>query len=384
MDLFTRDDFEALAHHDGGGAHVSLFLQTHPASSEVQTDPSRWRKLLNATEEALAEAGMRRDEIDALLTPAWELQRDPFAWRRMSDGLAVFLRPGWQRAFRVPISLPDLAIIGDRFVIGPLLRLLAGDAHFLVLALSRRKVRLLEGSRQRVEEVELADIPTSLRDVAELPEARSETVARPMAPPGRPGPAVFFGTGYADDEFKKDELERFLRQVANGLRDVLAASDRPMVLVGLEEVVGLYRKVNEYPHVIDEVVRRNPDDLSVEQLHELAWPVVAAALEADARDAYATFEALHGTGRASSDPDEIAQAAAEGRVGTLFVPVEPACWQRLATGGAPHVVRLGVDPEFAQCELLDRSAADTLAHGGRVYALSEQSDGRDAAAIFRY
>lgn len=382
MDLFTRGDLEALAHHGGDGAHLSLFLPTHRRGSEILADPIRWRNLLTATDAALVERGLRRPEIDDLQAPAWELHGDPLAWRHMSDGLAVYLRPGWQRSFRVPLTFPDAAIVGDRFVVGPLLPLLTGDEHFLVLALSRRKVRLLEGSRQRVEEVALEDVPTSLRDVVGAPEPRSEAMVRPMAPAGRPGPAVFFGHGAADDDFKKDELERFLRRVANGLRDVLAASDLPMVLVGLDEVVAFYRKANQYAHVVDDVVRRNPDDLSAEQLHELAWPIVAAQLEATTRDAFAEFEALHGTGRASSDPHEIARAAAAGRVATLFVPRQPTCWQRLSDP-APSVVHLGADPEFAVCELLDRSVVDTLARGGTVHALEEHA-GIEAAAVFRY
>jgi hypothetical protein len=69
------------------------------------------------------------------------------AGRYMSDGLVTFLRPGWHRMFRVPTTVPEVATIGDRFVISPLLRVVTGAAHFLVLTVSQRRVRLLEGCR---------------------------------------------------------------------------------------------------------------------------------------------------------------------------------------------------------------------------------------------
>jgi hypothetical protein len=124
---------------------------------------------------------MRAPEIADLLTPAWELRDEYRAWRYMSDGLAMFLRPGWYRMFRVPVGVPEVATIGDRFVVGPLLRVVTEDGHFLVLALSQRRVRLLEGSLQRVEELELADVPTSLRDVIAPPEPRSQAMAFPVS-----------------------------------------------------------------------------------------------------------------------------------------------------------------------------------------------------------
>ena len=59
---------------------------------------------------------------------------DGLFWQHQSDGLALYSRPGWWRSFRVPLDLPELAVVGDRFHVSPLLRLLTGDGHFLVLA----------------------------------------------------------------------------------------------------------------------------------------------------------------------------------------------------------------------------------------------------------
>lgn len=382
MDLLTRADLELLAERNRPEPHLSLFIPTHPFGAGTQADPIRWKNLVTRVQDALAEGGMRAPEIANLLAPAWELRDDHFAWRYMSDGLAMFLRPGQHRMFRVPAGVPEVATIGDRFVVGPLLRIVTGDAHFLLLAVSQRRVRLLEGSLHRVEELELADVPTSLRDVIEPPEPRSQAMAFPVSSGRRAGPAVFYGA--ADDDVKKNEVRAFLRQVADGLRDYLTGQDLPMVLVGLHELLSAYRDVNGYPHLVEDAVRQNPDRLSAEELHAAAWPIVETILAGERAVAVARFEERHGTGRASNNPARIEEAAQHGRVEALFLATEPSCWEQLSHDAT--VVQLGADDAFGHCELLDRAAVDTLSGRGHVYAVpaAEVPGGGDVAAIFRY
>jgi hypothetical protein len=383
MDILTKADLNLLARRGQPGAHVSLFLPTHRLGSEDRTDPLRWKNLLTSVETALADRGMRRAEITELLAPAWALHGDSLGWQYMSDGLAMFLGPGWHRSYRVPVTLPELATVGDRFVTGPLMRVLTNDRHFLLLAISQRDVRLLEGSMQHVEELELRDVPRDLRDIIEEPEPRSDAMARPLAG-GRGGRAVFYGYGAADGEFKKEEVAKFLRQVADGLAEYLNGETLPMVLVGLTEMVATYRSVNSYPHVLDEEIRTNPDGLSPEKLHDAAWPVIEGVLHGQRVRALDRLGELRAAGQSAQEPELVAEAAAQGRVESLFVAGEPWCWEQV-TGHGP-VVALGADEAFSSCELLDRAVADTLTHGGRVYAVpaAEVFDGHRSAAALRY
>lgn len=386
MDLVTRTDLEQLGQRGQPGTHVSLFIPTHRFGSGIQADRIRWKNLLSETESVLAGQGLRAADISELLTPARALQLDGAAWQRMSDGLALFMRPGWHRAFRVPADLPAVGAVGGHFIIGPLLRLLAGDRHFLVLALSQRKVRLLEGGMHHLEELDLEDVPTSLREVIEPAEPRSAAMARMTGsqPGGRFGRAVFYGHGASDEHARKDDARRFIGQVAEGLRGYLSDQDLPMVPVGLDYLVAMYREANSYRHLTREAALVNPDQLSEAELHAAAWPVAAPVLKQQARDAAGLFRRLHGTGRASDDPQVIADAAGEGRVESLLVAAQPGFWERF-TADAP-VVRLDEREESARWELLDRSAADTLTRGGHVHVLEAPDmpgDG-DIAAVFRH
>lgn len=384
MDLVTIADLERLAADAAGdGPHVSLFLRTHRSGSEARTDPLRWKNLLTEVESTLAERGTSNVDIRTLLAPAWDLHGDALTWQYVGDGLAMFLRPGWHKTLRLPIDVAEVAVVADRFVVGPLLAMVTPDERFLVLAVSQRSVRLLEGSRYRVADVQLTDVPTSLREAIEPPEPRSNTMARP-ASPGKGGAAVFYGHGAADDSFKKDEAERFLRVVDAGLHELLAGRDLPMVLAGLDPLVSLYREVSSYPRLLATAVRQNPDQLTAAQLHEAAWPIVRTDLEQRLGQAIARFENLQGTGQASSDPEVVAEAAAQRRIDTLFLAADRGAWQP-ASPDSPVVFQLGANGEVSPGERLDGAAMATLSSAGKVYVVPRASlPGTDVAAVFRY
>lgn len=140
MDLLTRAELDSLAQPGPDGPHVSLFMPTHRFGSGIETDKLRWKNLVTGVEDLLMQQ-MRRSDVEALLAPARDPQDNAMAWQYMSDGLAMFLRPDGQRTFRVPAPMPELATVGNRTVMGPMLRLFTGDERFLLLALSQRGPR---------------------------------------------------------------------------------------------------------------------------------------------------------------------------------------------------------------------------------------------------
>lgn len=388
MDLLTGADLSALAHRQTTESTVSLFVPTHRSGEDVAGDPVRFKNLVSATADVLSARGLAPRAVEDLLAPAQALLQDAIAWQYMNDGLAMFLEPGWSQTLRVPFAVPEVATVGDRPAVSPLLRATSRGDHFLILTVSHRHIRLLEATRDDAGEVELRDeVPTSLRDAIAPPEERSGAMARPLRG-GTSGPAVFYGHGAADDSFKSDETTRFFRQVATGLREYLADQNVPMVLIGLDRAVARFREVASYNHIVDDSVDRNPDQLDLAELHALAWPVVAQGFLDNRAALAARFEALHGTGQASADPDAVLAAAREGRVETLFVAIDPWVWQD-GTPSTPPVIQLDADVgddvnrRFVR---LEETAVATLAAGGEIYTVAEPtvSGGGKIAATYRY
>ena len=363
-----------------GAPCVSVFLPTHRKSPANEQDPIRLRNLLDDAEELLVAGGLRPPEAREVLEPGRELLEHDRFWSYQSDGLSLFLVADWFRFFRLPLEVPELVVVADRFHIKPLLPLLESDRRFYVLALSKKEVRLLEGSRQSLEEVELADVPPHLL------EALKDDVRKEHVPGrgGRGAPAVFHGWG-TGAEVDKVLLERYLRAVDNGLHEVLREERAPLVLAGVEYERAVFRQLTRYPYVLEEGIAGNPDELRPEELHERALAIVEPVFSRAREDAAERYlEAVgHGEG-AASDVGDVVRAALEGRVDVLFVSAEEQRWGTVD----PHTFEVTVhsDRRPGDEDLLDRAAVQTLLTSGTVFAVPRQevSGPGPAAALLRY
>ena len=63
---------------------------------------------------------------------------------------------------QVPLRLPELVTVGDRFVVRPLLPLLTAGGHFHLVALSQDEIRLFRGTRFGLDAVELDGLPLAV------------------------------------------------------------------------------------------------------------------------------------------------------------------------------------------------------------------------------
>jgi Bacterial archaeo-eukaryotic release factor family 3 len=318
------------------------------------------------------------DVIHSVLGPLRRLVNDGLFWQYQSDGLALYSRPGWWRALRVPLDLPELAVVADRFHISPLLPLLTGDGHFFVLGLSQHRIRLLEGTRDRLEEVHLPGVPLGIRDALQGEEAQKQLQLYVADRGGVGARGIFHGHGSAGD-VQNEQVLRYFRKVNRALREALAGERAPMVLAAVEHLSPIWRQVSTYPHPVDQVLGGSPEELGLHELHARAWAVVEPLFLQAQGEAAGRYHQLAGTGLTSRDPREIIQAAKEGRVETLFAARQP-------TGvGSMNVGALG-NGDRALRDVLEVAAVTTLLKGGTVYALPAGAvpGGGSAAAVFRY
>jgi hypothetical protein len=172
---------------------------------------------------------------------------------------------------------------------------------------------------------------------------------------------IVSGHGSAGD-IQKDQVLRYFRKVNRALREVLAGERAPMVLAAVEHLAPLWRQVNTYPRLVDQVLAGSPEELSLHQLHARAWAVVEPLFLQALGEAAGKYHQLAGTGLTSRDPREIIRAAKEGRVETLFAARQPNGVS--STNGSPSP-----NGDRALRDVLELAAVTTLLKGGTVYAL---------------
>lgn len=381
MDTFTRDDLKnLLEHHDA--ACLSIFM---PAGADSQAAPIRLRNLLREAEQRLAVCGLRTPDVKAFLEPLESLLTDSSFWREQSKGLAIFRSADLLHNYRLQLDFAELVNIGARFHVKPLLPLLNGDGRFYVLALSQNAIRLLEGTRQHISEVELEHMPTSLADALKEEVVEKQVQFRTgTGRLGSKGRGTTPGMGGGAEEEDKERILRFFRQIERGLQDVLRSEQAPLVLAGVDYLHPLYRQVNTYPYLVEGGVTGNPDTLKPSELHARAWVNVQLVFLREQQEAIARYNQLASTERASDQIDVIVPAAYYGRVETLLVDCSAAQWGRFNPETNSIVLHDKLEP--GDEDLVDLAATHTLLNSGDVYALQAKTMPvkAAAAAVFRY
>jgi release factor family 3 len=388
MDRLSKNELRTLLDKQKGVC-ASIFLPTRRGGVESQQDELRLRHQIRDAENRLLLENLRSTQVEKLLEPLTTLLEDGDFWLHTVDGLAIFRSSELFRYYRLPCSFKEQVIVSDHFYLKPLLPFLTNDGRFYVLALSQNEIRLLEGTRYSVHEVELPEaVPESLAEALKYEETENEvwyysSSSGALVGKGGRRAAIFYGQGVGHDD-SKDHLLRYFQQIDRGLHELLKDEKAPLVLAGVEYLLPLYRQANTYPYLLDQGVAGNPDKLSSDALHEEAWAVVKPYFQRAQEKIAAQYRDNVGTARTSNNIREIMPAAYYGRVSSLFVAVDQELWGIFdPTSNTIHVHK---EPKFRDDDLLDEAATQTLGHSGSVYAMEQAKIPGESlvAAVFRY
>lgn len=384
MDTLTREEIiDTIT--KAQGPCVSIFLPTHRKGSQTKQDPLRFKNLLKQADRQLAAAGLASSKSRQLLEPAYTLLENNVFWQNLLEGLSVLASPNTFRTFRLPLSFRELVTHGERFYVRPFIPLLSGDGEFYILAISQNNVRLLAASRDNFTEIDLGNIPKSLKE-ALGDNLEGHSLQFHTGTPrggGRKRAAVFHGHGAGEDDRKVD-IAKFLQLVDDCIVTTLKTHYAPMILACVDYLAPLYREVSRYPNLLPKAVEGNPDRLEAQELHLKAWELVRPLFLAPQKKHEERIRELAGTDKATADLKIIVTAAFDGRIAALFLAGNESCWGRVDMGS--HRVDIHTKHEPGDVDLFDLAAFRTLVNGGSVYGLSQDESplGEPIAAMMRY
>jgi hypothetical protein len=328
--------------------------------------------------------------VRPLLEQLQGLADDARFWNHRRDGLAVLSSPETFQVFDLHRPVAELAIVADSFHIKPLVREFQSADRYQVLCLNRRAVRLYDGGRDHLDEVELTDVPATITEaVGEEVTGPHLTVASyglgsgaPHAPRG--APASYHGHGSRKDELDID-TERFFRVIDRAILEHHSRpSGLPLLLAALPQYHALFRTISRNPFLLPERIELNPDTLSTDRLREEAWAQLEPRYHARLARLVDDFQAARARRLGSDDISQVARAVLDGQVDTLLVEAEhriPGTLDR-ATGRVQHGDLN--DPKVD--DLLDDLAETTLWMGGQVLVIpgDRMPTPTGLAAIYRF
>jgi hypothetical protein len=362
---------------------LSLYQPTSRHHPENQQDPIRFRNLVRTMERSLRESYPAED-VEPLLEPFRALTDDRDFWNTTHDGLAAFGAAGFFRVYRLQRPVDEFAVVADSFHIKPLMRVLQSADRYQILGLGIQKVRLFEGNRDALAEVDLAPgVPRTITEALgeELTEPH-QTVASYKT--GTGGVRSRHGHGAKKDEMDAD-VERFFRAVDRAvLEHHSRPAQRPLLLAALPEHHPLFHRVSSNPFLMQEGLEIDPDALELDALRDYAWQVVEPRYLARLADLVEAFGTAMSNDLGAEDPAQVARAAVAGRIATLLIDADRQIPGRIdAASGAVEADEL---PSAGVDDILDDLSEIVLRAGGDLVVLPSERmpTSTGVAAIYRY
>lgn len=329
-------------------------------------DAIRYKNLLTQVEDKLIQDGMRPADAHNLLAPEYDLAKDAEYWKHFGqDGLAVFLSGQIVKHYAMPAPLDELAIIGQRFNIRPLLSLHAKE-KYLVLALSRNELQLFQGDRYQLREIDLPEnTPKNMAEALKYddPERQFQFHTKTSTIDGKRG-AMFHGQGVGSDD-QDTNLERYFQAIDRSLFPKLENMALPIVLAGTEELHAVYRGVTKSQAILPGGISGNVEDLAEEIIHQKAWDIAKEYFLEQEHEIIRTFKDHLGSGRVIDDLELVLTAALDGRIETLFVAENEQVWGAFDAKSRKVTVKEQV--EGTDINLLDEAVYLTSTTKGTVY-----------------
>ncbi|WP_046061147.1 baeRF3 domain-containing protein [Methylotuvimicrobium alcaliphilum] len=364
---------------------LSLYQPTHRNHPNNQQDPIRFKNLVKALEESLLQQ-FPSDEIQPLLEPFLALADDRNFWNCTHDGLAVLGAKGIFRVYKLQRPVAELAVVADSFHTKPLVRILQSADRYQILAVNRHKIKLFEGNRDALDEIEPAlGVPRTITEALgeELTEPH-QTVASYGGVGGGHSP-MHHTHGGKESEVDSDS-ERFFRAVDRAvLEHHSQPSGLPLILAALPEHHHIFHDVSHNSFLIPESIDIHPDSLSsTDELRQRAWQLIEPHYLTRLTALVEDFGNARSKGLSDDDLTQVAKSVVEGRVATLLIEASREIPGRInATTGEIAFDDLA-HPQVN--DLLDDLGELVLKMGGQVVVVPSERMPTETgiAVIYRY
>jgi hypothetical protein len=384
MATLSRNEFSMLNEVQGAFC-TTIYLPTHRSGEAAlqHADAKALKYQLKLLREQLEKEGMAPGALERYIQPLEALLTDSGFWRKLTEGLAIFLTEGRLVCHHLPFAPDPRLFLANRFYLQPLLPLFEGDGKYYVLNLALETVRLFKGSKYTFEEEDVAAwVPRQIEAVVGYDHEPRNIQVRSV-PAGQRG-ASYHGYGEGKDD-RKAEIMSYIREVEKGITRKLNGEAAPLVLTGADYLLAMYQTANSYSSLYPEHIPGNQQHSDSGALHKKTWDVVAPHFNTPRLAHLDKFMQLHDTPQTSTDIREILPAAIYGKVEALFVRKDSDIWGVYDPARAE--VEIAPGPDRSNTSLSELAAIQTLLQGGHVYLLEAEGMPYEEAgicALYRY
>lgn len=370
---------------------ISIYIPTHRYGQEVTNgmDSLSLKNELQNIKNRLEDRGLQQRYVNQLLKPAFDVVDDSPFWRELEEGLALFIAEGFFKMIKLPAPVENQNFIAKDFIVTPLLSLLNDTAEFFILDLNVDNIRLFKADKFDIDEIEIRNdmfpkyIGEFLKDFD-----FEENLHRRNSATGSTTVGTNFHGHSSDSDRRFAFKQEFLRQVETGVTQYLAhnSPQAPLVLVGVDNVVALYQKINHYKNTMDTAVLGNHEMEEVKVIHQKAWEIVKSKIHKPVDAEVEKYKVRVGTGKASYEIEDVFQNALAGRVQTVFFKEDAHLWADIDDKGNIHIHK---EQQENDIDLFNEIAVQTVLNSGQAVPVNkedipETEVDTELVAVYRY
>lgn len=346
---------------------ITIYMPTQRAKPPATENPIRLGALIQKAENEVNRRYPGHN-AKAALAQFTQLQHDDSVWRHPTDALAIFVSPTIFQAVKLERPVREMVEVGHGFHLKPLLRAQQFNGRYQVLCLCQRDVRVLEGDRDNLWEIDQRNVPRTIFDALGL----------------RPTPATG-DEGRINNISGSMDLERFFRIIDRSvLENHSRLSALPILLCAVPNYHEQFHRISRNPYLMEEGIKLDPNGVDLRRLHNEAWKIIEPAYQRAIHKVIDDFGLAKARHRGSDDLQQVARAAADARIGTLLLDSDKHIGGRLDP--ASGRLELGDPKNPAYEDILDDIAEKVIQTGGQILVIppNQMPTPTGIAAIYRF
>ncbi|WPP50889.1 baeRF7 domain-containing protein [Catalinimonas niigatensis] len=388
MDVLSKEKLEQLAGFQGTNC-VSIYIPTHKRGKEVneQKDAKLLKNHFQAIKNQIKDTkNIAEQTVVNYLKPLLDLIEDAEFWRHQSQGLAVFLGENFFEHYKLPYNVDEYSMLGNGFHLDQLLPAYQQyDDRYYILALSLGKVRLFEAAPHNIEEIDLPErVPQGTNDALSYYDFEKSLQHHSSSPSGGSQNPIYHGQG-GEGGFNEAYVKEYFRHLDDALQPIIKDKSRPVVLASVDYLHPIFKETNKSFNLHKDGLTGNFDRVGVHEIHKESLEIMRPQNESLREKSHEKYQEMAGTGMASYQIDDIAPAALNGRIDTLFVVKGTHKWGVIDR--EKNTVILHEEKKENDKDLVSKAAVDTILNGGNTYfvdreQLPENVEDAEIAAVF--
>jgi hypothetical protein len=371
MKTFSEKQFKELANKTGELV-ISIYIPTSKQSTDsYHTDKTHFKnKLKTIGADLESQYNLEEEEIRKLLQPAQDLLEDYEFWKFNLDTLAYFIIDGKVEMYRLPIKIDEgNYFIGKRPYLLPIIPELNQDGKFYLLYLDLNRIRLYQGSRNTVREIELDPEEVAVSFIEEEKRDENQESLQGQGGIGNAG-AMFHGHGGGSGEDKKVTILNYFHRMTEMLEPKLYEEPLPLFLAGVDYLIPLFHQASKYNHLKKGHISGTHNGIEQRGLQEKAWALAKEHFAAEMRSRKEDFDFKASRKLAIyNDKPKLIKAAITGGVDTLWVNNNHQKHLWGTYNDDNFTVHFDDGPTVKNHCLIDLSAVKVIENGGKVYVV---------------